>query len=86
MQIEREREEYIKQKKDQAMAQQRRSTEQSELQFNDKKNEDTMGDVLLADRQENGDEIIEVVDCPGIDGARQRNTQGGQRMRSRIVI
>ncbi len=41
----------------------------------------------IADRQEkdDGDEIIEIVECPGIDGTRSRNTQMGQRIRTRLV-
>ena len=52
------------------------STEQSELLNDEKKNE--------GEQDENGDEIIEIIDCPGIDGARQRTNQGGQRIRMRM--
>ena len=54
----------------------------------DDKKDDDADLTANTDGQEddNGDEIIEVVDCPGVDGTRQRNTQRGQRVRTRVVI
>ena len=49
--------------------------------MDDKKNEDG---ATGRQEDENGDEIIEIVDCPGVDGARQRSNQGGQSFRMRM--